>query len=74
VGGIILNRRNVPEEEERVRAFATDRDIQIVADIPRSDLINRAEDLGKTVIEKFPDADISAKFMDLARRLLAGKQ
>ena len=72
VGGIILNRRNVPEEEERVRSFAAKRGIDVIADIPRSDLINQAEDLGKTVIEKFPDSEIAGKFMDLARNLLSG--
>ncbi|MGO5314788.1 nucleotide-binding protein [Bilifractor sp. LCP21S3_A7] len=72
VGGIILNRRNVPEEEERVRSFAAKKGIDIIADIPRSDLINQAEDLGKTVIEKFPDSEIAGKFMDLARNLLSG--
>lgn len=72
VGGIILNRRNVPEEEERVRSFAAKKGIDVIADIPRSDLINQAEDLGKTVIEKFPDSEIAGKFMDLARNLLSG--
>ena len=72
VGGIILNRRNVPEEEERVRSFAAKTGIDVIADIPRSDLINQAEDLGKTVIEKFPDSEIAGKFMYLARNLLSG--
>lgn len=72
VGGIILNRRNVPEEEERVRSFAAKKGTNVIADIPRSDLINQAEDLGKTVIEKFPDSEIAGKFMDLARNLLSG--
>ena len=72
VGGIILNRRNVPEEEKRVRSFAAKKGIDVIADIPRSDLINQAEDLGKTVIEKFPDSEIAGKFMDLARNLLSG--
>lgn len=72
VGGIILNRRNVPEEEERVRSFAAKKGIDVIADIPRSDLINQAEDLGKTVIEKFPDSEIAGKFMNLARNLLSG--
>ncbi|MCI6636960.1 MAG: nitrogenase iron protein NifH [Bilifractor sp.] len=71
VGGIILNRRNVPEEEERVHAFAERKGIDVIADIPRSDLINQAEDLGKTVIEKFPDSDIAGKFMALAADLLS---
>ena len=71
VGGIILNRRNVPEEEERVHAFAAKKGISVIADIPRSDLINQAEDVGKTVIEKFPGSDIAGKFMALASDLLS---
>lgn len=69
VEGIILNRRNVPEEEEKVSAFARERGLRIVADIPRSDEINMAEDLGKTVIEEYPDSAIAGIFFDLADRL-----
>lgn len=70
VGGIILNRRNVPREEEKVRTFASGRGLEVVGDIPRSDDINRYEDEGKTVIEADPDLPISRTFLDLARRLL----
>ena len=66
VRGIILNRRNVPGEEEKVRAFATENNLPIVADIPRSDDINRFEDQGMTVIEGDPSLPVSQKFMDLA--------
>ena len=51
VGGIILNKRNVVGEEEKVEAFAEDKGIDIIARIPRSDDIIRFEDQGKTVIE-----------------------
>ena len=44
VGGIVLNRRSVDREEEKVRAFADANDLPIVADIPRSDDIIRFED------------------------------
>lgn len=71
VRGIILNRRNVAEEEERVEKFAQEHGTEIAADIPRSDLINRAEDLGKTVIEQYPDSEIAAKFRALAQKLAA---
>ena len=40
VRGIILNRRNIPQETEKVETFARQRNLQIVADIPRSDAIN----------------------------------
>jgi len=64
--GIILNRRNVPDEEAKVRAFAQERGLSITADIPRSDEINMAEDEGKTVIEAYPDSAVAGVFFDLA--------
>ena len=36
VGGIILNRRNVEHEYEKVHEFAQKNGLEIVADIPRS--------------------------------------
>lgn len=71
VRGLILNRRNVPQEEEKVRAFAAERGLDIVADIPRSDDINLAEEEGKTVIEANAELPVSQKFLDLARQLIA---
>ena len=70
VRGIVLNRRNVPEEERKARDFAEERGIPIAADIPRSDDINRYEDEGKTVIEGDPTLPVSRKFYELAEKLL----
>ncbi len=70
VRGIILNRRNVPDEEGKVRSFAEKNSLAIVADIPRSDEITEFEDEGKTVIEGAPDSAISRKFFGLAEELL----
>ena len=70
VRGVILNRRNVAEEEEKVRAFADSAGLEIVADIPRSDDIIRCEDMGKTVIEGAPDSPAAAAFSALARKLM----
>lgn len=70
VGGIILNRRNVENEREKVEAFAEEHGIEIIADIPRSQDIIHYEDQGKTVIEGDPELEISKIYMDLAKRLL----
>ena len=67
---IILTRRNVPDEEQRVRAFTDANHFDILADIPRSDDITRAEDLGKTVVEYNPALPVSQKFLQLAKDLL----
>ena len=71
VGGLILNRRHVPDEEEKVRQFAEKSHLPILADFPRSDAINHYEDLGQTVVEGDPDLDISRKFIALSQRLEA---
>lgn len=68
--GILLNRRNVPNETEKVQAFAEEKHLPILADFPRADEINQAEERGKTTIEAYPDAPISQCFRALAERLL----
>ena len=73
VAGIILNHRNVPDEDAKVQTFADERDLPIVARVPRSDDINRFEDEGKTVIEGDPSLPVSQCFLDLATRLSAGE-
>ncbi len=70
VEGIILNHRNIPDEEEKVAAFARERSLPIIGEVPRSDDINRWEDEGKTVIEGDPKAPVSQCFFTLARKLL----
>lgn len=71
VRGIILNRRNVENEEEKVRNFADSSGYPIIADIPRSNDITRFEDCGKTVIEGNPDCETAKQFFHLARLLIA---
>ena len=70
VRGIVLNRRNVLNEEEKVREFANTHNLEIIADIPRSDDIIRFEDEGKTVIEGDPTLSVSQSFLDLAKLLI----
>ena len=71
VAGIILNHRNVPDETAKVQAFADEHGLPIVAEIPRSDDINRFEDEGKTVVEGDSSLEVSQRFLDLAARLSA---
>ena len=70
VGGVILNRRNVQNEEENVCRFAEANGLSVVADIPRSDDISRFEELGKTVVEGDAKLPVSEKFFELARFVL----
>ncbi len=70
VKGIILNRRNVEKERDKVEDFAKKSGLSILADIPRSDDIIYYEDRGMTVIEGNQDLEISQIYLDLAKRLL----
>ena len=73
VAGIVLNHRNVPDEDAKVEAFAAEHKLPIVARIPRSDDINRFEDEGKTVVEGDVTLSVSTCFLDLAMRLTNGE-
>lgn len=70
VRGIVMNRRAVENEEEKVRKFANDNNLEIVADIPRSNDIIHFEDMGKTVIEGDKSLMVSQKFLKLAQMLI----
>ena len=71
VRGVIMNRRAVENEEEKVSAFARANGLEIVADIPRSNDIIRYEDMGKTVVEGDASLEVSQAFLALADLLIA---
>lgn len=70
IRGIILNHRNVVGEDEKVRAFADKRGLEIVGEIPRSDEITRFEDLGMTTVEGDPTLPVNRTFIELAQKLM----
>ncbi len=71
VRGIIMNRRNVENEEEKVRAFAESSGLDIAADIPRSADIIKYEDMGMTCVEGDPECETSKRFLELAKLLIS---
>ncbi len=68
--GILLNSRNVKNEEEKVGAFARERNLPVLARIPRSDVITECEDRGMTVLEGAPQSELAEIFLSLAKKLL----
>lgn len=70
LGGLILNRRNVKNEEEKVNELADDINSEIVGVLSRSETVQAAEDLNQTVIEAFPDSEMSDEYRALAARLM----
>lgn len=70
LGGIILNKRNVKDEEEKVETLASDIDSKIVGTLSRSDTVTEAEELGKTVMEAFPDSEMACEYRKLADSIM----
>ena len=70
LGGLILNRRDVKNETEKVEELSLDVGSEVIAALDRSETVQQAEELGKTVIEAFPDSPMAAQYRALARKLL----
>ena len=67
LGGLILNRRNVKNEEAKVQELADDFHSQIVGTLNRCDLVTDAEELGKTVLSAFPNSEMAEEYRALAK-------
>ena len=70
LGGLILNRRDVKNEEEKVNELAGDFNTQIVGTLTRSETVLDAEELGKTVVEAFPESSMAEEYRVLAKKLI----
>ena len=70
LGGIILNHRNVADENKKVEELAKDFDTKIISEISRSDVVVAAEDLGKTVLEAFPNDPVAEEYRTLAKQII----
>lgn len=70
LGGIILNRRNVKNEDEKVKELADDINSEVIATLSRSGTVQDAEELGKTVVEAFPESSMAGEYRELAKNLL----
>ena len=73
LGGLILNRRNVPDETEKVETLAADLHTRILADLPRDNMISLAQDANRGVMEAYPDCEYAQKIRALAKAMLAGE-
>ena len=70
VAGIVNNMRNVPQEVELIAEFAQKLGVPVMANIPRSVLVQHSELQQKTVVEAFPDSDQAQAYTQLANTIL----
>lgn len=69
-GGLILNKRNVKNEEEKVAELAADLHCKVIGTLNRSETVLDAEELGKTVLEAFPESQMACEYRLLAKQLM----
>lgn len=68
--GLILNKRNIENELEVAQKAANEMNAEIICVIERDNLIQVSENQGKTVVELFPESNISKVYENLARKVL----
>lgn len=71
LGGLILNRRNVKNEEEKVQELAEDVHTVIAGTLHRDEIVTDAEEKNMIVLEAFPDSDMAQEYRVLADEVAA---
>lgn len=66
LAGLIANLRNVPDEQEKIARFCEEEGAHVVATIPRSPLIQQAEDAGTTVMDLLPASELAQAYRTIA--------
>lgn len=70
LGGIILNCRGVENEEQRAAELASDFGTSVVATVPRDNIFEKAEAEGGTVVELYPDSEVTKILLKAAEDIL----
>ena len=70
LGGLILNRRDVKNETEKVKELAHDLNTAVIGTLSRSETVQAAEELGQTVIEAFPESEMAQEYRALAAAVM----
>ena len=70
LGGLILNRRNVKREDEKVAELADDFKISVVGTLSRSEQVLLAEEQ-QILLEAFPDSKMADEYRKLAEQIMA---
>lgn len=66
LGGLILNRRNVKQEDAKVQELCEDIHSSVVGTLNRSETVLEAEERQMTVLEAFPDSEMAREYRVLA--------
>ena len=70
LGGLILNRRDFPDERRKVEEAAAELHTEIVGDLPRSELVQRADEAGRALLLSDPQSPMAEAYRKLAQSIL----
>ncbi len=70
LGGIILNRREVKREDEKVAELAEDFHTEVIGTLSHSEQVTQAEEQGKILLECYPDSEMAQEYRLLAKQIL----
>ncbi|MCR5541812.1 MAG: AAA family ATPase [Ruminococcus sp.] len=71
LGGIILNRRGVPDEDEAAEELAADFNTSVIGTLDRSEDIPLAEEMGKAIVASAPECETSKQLKAIADAVYA---
>lgn len=74
LSGVICNSRNASREEEIVRKFSEEIGSQLMAFIPKRQIVQDCERDGYSVMEKAPDSDIAKIYRQLGEAILTNEK
>ena len=66
LGGLILNRREVPREEEKVAELAEDFHTSVIGTLSHSEQVVLAEEQQRTLMECYPESEMAEEYRALA--------
>ena len=69
VKGLIVNKKNIPDEDEIVKKAAQEMGVDIAFTLPRDKTVQEAEAVHKTVVEAYPDSEMGKLYLRLAEKI-----
>lgn len=69
--GLVANLRAIEDEEAKIAQFCAEEGAFVAATIPRSPLVQRAEDERAVAVEAFPSSDVAVAYRALAQTVEA---
>lgn len=71
LGGLIVNKRNVKKEEERIEQLCEDMNCSVLGTLEFDPIVQEADEMHQTVLEAFPESLAAKRYRKIAKDLIA---